>query len=73
MVYDTIKAPMNLRPESFDILGIGTFAFLTALSAWALKTGERLPEWALIFLFIIGICGLLIDGTIVYRTYIRKN
>ena len=62
-----------IRPESFDIFGILTFGFITILSVWLLKTGQTIPEWALFILLGIGILGILVDGVIVYRTYIKKS
>ncbi len=54
------------RPEVFDILGVGVFGFITVLSAWSLKTGHFIPQWATIALLIIGIGGLIIDSLVVY-------
>lgn len=59
-----------IRPEFFDIFGIFIFTFLIALSLWGMKTRRALPRWALIILFIIGILGLIVDGAIVYMTYL---
>ena len=60
-----------LRPEFFDIFGIGVFGFITGLALWASKTSKPLPRWAIRLLLVIGILGLLVDGVIVYRTYLR--
>lgn len=62
---------MFFRPEFFDIFGIGVFGFLFVASFWTLKTGEPFPKWAVILFLIIGIVGLIVDGGIVYTTYIR--
>jgi uncharacterized membrane protein len=59
-----------IRPEFFDIFGVFVFIFLIALSLWGIKTRKALPRWALIILFLIGISGLIIDGAIVYITYL---
>ena len=61
------------RPEFFDIFGIVTFSIITFLGARGLFWGEQMPPWAFIFLFVIGIAGLFIDGTIVYQTYFRQG
>jgi len=58
-----------IRPEFFDIFGIGVFSFITILTIWALRTKKPAPKWALVILLIIGICGLIVDGFIVYLTY----
>lgn len=58
-------------PTFFDIFGLGTFGFITAAAAWALKTYRPLPRRVVWLLLIIGILGLIVDGTIVYMTYLR--
>ncbi len=63
---------LKLKAEHFDILGLFTFTFLAGVSFWAIATGESLPEWAIFVILIIGILGIIIDGTIVYKTFIRK-
>lgn len=60
-----------IRPEFFDTFGIAVFAFITTLSIWSLRTNKRVPHSALIVLLLIGISGLIVDGFIVYITYIR--
>lgn len=64
---------MKLKPEFFDIFGLGVFSFVTVLSAWALKTGNAVPRWALLILLGIGIAGLIVDGAIVWKTYIKRR
>lgn len=64
---------MNVRPESFDILGLITFPSIALLSLYALITGNPLPRWALFLLLFIGIAGLIIDGAIVYLTFLKKK
>ena len=61
-----------IRPEFFDIFGIGVFLFIIFVSAMSLKTSLPIPSWALIVLLIIGILGFLVDVTIVYLTYAKK-
>lgn len=60
-----------IRPEFFDIFGIVTFSLITYISVRALFFNESVPFWALIFLLIVGVLGFIIDGTIVYRTYVQ--
>ncbi|MEK7070552.1 MAG: hypothetical protein AAB966_01985, partial [Patescibacteria group bacterium] len=62
-----------IRPEFFDIFGILTFSVLIYLGAQALFFGEQVPHWGLWFLFLIGIAGLIVDGTIVYITYLKRK
>jgi hypothetical protein len=61
-----------IRPEFFDIFGIGVFSFITFLSLRALVTGRSIPKWALVVLLLIGIAGLAVDGAIVFNTYIKS-
>ncbi len=60
-----------IRPEFFDIFGIVVFCFIIVLSVWALKTKRPISKWALIVLFIIGVAGILVDGVMVYTTYLK--
>lgn len=60
-----------LDPTFFDVFGLGTFGFITAAAAWALKTHRPLPRWVAWLLLTIGILGLIADGAIVYMTYLR--
>ena len=59
-----------LRPEFFDIFGTVVFLFITVSALWALLNGRRLPRWALMALFLIGIAGLFVDSYIVYIFYL---
>ena len=65
--------PKFIRPEFFDIFGVGVFAVITTMSARTLFFGGPFPHWMLIFLFVIGVLGLLIDWTIVYETYLKRR
>ena len=62
-----------LKPEFFDIFGIGAFGFITVLSIWAIKTRGIFPQWTAIVLLTIGIVGLIVDATIVYTKYLRQK
>lgn len=62
-----------IKPEFFDIFGIAVFSFITIISYWAINNGNFVPRWALIILLTIGILGLIVDGTIVFLTYIKKK
>jgi len=59
------------RPEFFDILGIGTFFFITVVSLRTVLFSRPFPEWAVYCLLVIGVLGLLVDGYIVYKTYFK--
>ncbi len=60
-----------IRPEFFDVFGVFVFAFFIALSLYGMKTKKALPKWTLIVLLTIGILGLIVDGVIVYITYLK--
>ncbi len=68
MISEIIKL---IRPEFFDIFGILVFSFITSLSVWGLWTKKKFPKWATIILLTIGVLGLIVDGTIVYMTYLK--
>jgi uncharacterized membrane protein len=59
------------KPEVFDVLGLATFIFIIIISSYSLITKIPLPNWSLIILLIIGILGLIIDGMIVYTSFIK--
>ena len=58
-------------PAFFDIFGAAAFAFIIAATGWALGTRAPLSRWVLLLFLIIGVIGFLVDGTIVYMTYLR--
>lgn len=60
------------RAEAFDIIGVVVFSFFTVVSAQAILSDRPLPDWMVYILLFIGISGLLIDGCIVYKTYLKK-
>lgn len=62
-----------IRPEFFDIFGVFVWIFFIAISGRALYIGEAIPHWAVAVLLIISILGFLIDGVIVYKTYIKRR
>lgn len=64
--------PRWLRPEFFDIFGVGIFILITVMSVRTLIFGHSFPYWMVVFLLIIGLLGILVDGTIVYRTYLKR-
>jgi len=59
-----------IKPEFFDLFGIVVFLFIFCISMWGLKTNKKIPKWVLTVLLIIGILGLIVDGTIVFITYV---
>lgn len=61
------------RAEFFDLFGVPVFIAITLLGGWAITTGNPIPDWGLMFLVFVGICGIIIDGTIVNRTYNKKK
>jgi uncharacterized membrane protein len=63
MIFDT--------PQFFDIFGAIGFIYIIALSIWIFKTKKPVSGWALGILFAIGIIGLLVDGAIIYFSYLK--
>lgn len=57
-------------PQFFDIFGIGVFGFIIALAVRGLRFKRPLPQWSLFLLLATGIAGLLVDGYIVFTTYL---
>lgn len=62
-----------LHPEFFDIFGLGVFSFLSVAAVWALRTHRPLPDWVLWVVLGVGIAGLIVDGTIVWKTYLKRK
>ena len=58
------------QAEFFDIFGFLGFIYITGTSLWMLKNKKKLPKPATIILLILGILGLLIDGSIVINKYL---
>lgn len=63
---------MNLSPEFFDIFGAIGFIFIISLSYYGLTNNGIVPRWAFVTLLIIGIIGLMVDGAVVYFSYIKS-
>lgn len=63
---------LSLRPEFFDIFGLAVFTFILGVGSFSLISKKRLPKWTAIALIIIGVLGLVVDGTIVFITYLSK-
>ena len=60
-----------IKPEFFDIFGIFVFLFIIIISIQGLKNENLLAKWILITLLAIGVLGLIVDGTVVFTTYLR--
>ncbi|PIN90266.1 hypothetical protein COU57_04110 [Candidatus Pacearchaeota archaeon CG10_big_fil_rev_8_21_14_0_10_32_14] len=58
------------EPSFFDLFGLTTFVFLICVGIWILQTDKVPPDWIGFILFLIGVLGLIVDGTIVVRTYL---
>ncbi len=54
-------------PEFYDIFGIAVFIFIIVLAGWSLYTRRSPYRIFLWILLIIGILGIIIDGTLVTR------
>ena len=64
---------LGFRAEFFDIFGLITFALLIIISYPRLTNNIPLQEWEIYFLFVVGIAGLIVDGIIVYKTFLREK
>ena len=62
---------LKITSEFFDIFGTIAFIYITTVGIWTLKYTEKLPDWTAYLLILIGVFGIIIDGTIVYKTYLR--
>lgn len=60
-----------MKPQFFDIFGFVGFIYILGFSIWALKVNMLIPKWPLIILLIIGVVGFLVDGAIVYFSYLK--
>lgn len=58
------------RPEFYDIFGFFIFVFIIAACAWSLTTGNELSETLTSILLVIGIAGLIVDGSMVYSKFL---
>jgi uncharacterized membrane protein len=56
--------------EFFDIFGFVGFLILLFIGLWMLISKKKLPRWPAIILLIIAILGIVIDGYIVFNTYL---
>lgn len=61
-----------MKPEHFDVLGAIAFAYISGFALYALFTGGA-PEWSVLILAFIGICGLCVDVLIVRKYFFRKR
>lgn len=59
------------KAEFFDIFGLVTFLFIFFVGIYSLFFPPKV--WMSILLIIIGILGLIVDGVIVYLTYLKKR
>ena len=55
---------MKLKAEDFDWLGLLSFPFILIYGIYAYN-GSTAPQWANVVLMVIGVLGILIDGTII--------
>lgn len=59
------------RPEFFDIFGLVIFIFLLIVGSWMLLSKKKLPQWVGFVILLVGILGLIVDGFIVFQTYLK--
>lgn len=61
----------SLEPQFFDIFGLVVFIYITLFS-WLLLRRIYVKKWMIIVLFLIGVIGLLVDGSVVYVYYLKS-
>lgn len=66
---EEIREEIN-RPEFFDIFGVLAFTFIIIISLLRLFYLERLFDWVIMTLLVIGILGLIVDGRTVIKRYL---
>lgn len=59
----------NKEPEFFDIFGLITFGFLFWVGSWMIQKNKK-PAWLSFTILILGILGLIVDGSIIIKTYL---
>ena len=59
------------EPQFFDIFGFVVFIYIILLS-WLLLRRIYVKKWMIIILLLIGITGLLVDGSVVYIYYLKS-
>jgi hypothetical protein len=65
---------MNITPEFFDLFGLPVFLIILGLGILLKYQGKRLSrkilKWISVTLIIIGILGLIVDGSIIVIKFI---
>ena len=60
------------KPEFYDFFGLVTFVFLTGVGIYLLKKHKKVPKWIGFILMMLGILGLIVDGSVVIREFVLK-
>lgn len=60
------------KPEFYDFFGLLTFAFLTGVGIYMLKKPKKTPTWIWFVILMIGLLGLIVDGSIVLKEVVLK-
>ena len=68
-----VKTNLLKRPEFYDIFGFVAFIFVTITATWSMASQKALPLWSSIILLVIGLLGLIVDGTIVFKFFFKKK
>ncbi len=73
LVVITVFITLNQTdPAFYDPLGFVTFSFLIAIGIYMLRKPKNPPEWIWFFLILVGVLGIIIDGSIVLREFIFR-
>ena len=60
----------SLEPQFFDIFGFIGFIYVIVVSLLALRE-KFAPKWMFVVLLFVGLIGLLVDGFVVYTSYLK--
>lgn len=61
------------NPIFYDIFGIAVFSYLAILASHHLTTATPLAKTNAIVLLLIAIAGLIVDGSMIIKTFILKQ
>lgn len=64
--------PLLKNPVFYDIFGLIVFTYLAILASYHLTNQTPLSNLNAMIILTIAIAGLIVDGTLVIRTFVRK-
>ena len=70
LMLDKIKSLLK-DPAFWDIFGLFTFSFILYTTTKSLSTNQPFSRPFVLVFFVIGIAGLLVDGQMVWKRWIK--